>query len=72
MQEFCVKRKNLFEVLTMLGVFGALVSVCEMYPLSIYEGSTIALCIIIFQLRVSLGARTSIFINFCYEFHLVF
>ncbi|XP_039137833.1 solute carrier family 35 member F2-like [Dioscorea cayenensis subsp. rotundata] len=37
-EEFCVKRKNLFEVLTMLGVFGALVSVCE---ISIVERKTL-------------------------------
>ncbi|KAM0947488.1 putative solute carrier family 35 member SLC35F1/F2/F6 [Dioscorea sansibarensis] len=37
-EEYCVKRKNLFEVLTMLGVFGALVSVCE---ISIVERKTL-------------------------------
>lgn len=32
MQEFCVKQKDLVEVISMLGVFGLLVSVCQMYP----------------------------------------
>ncbi|KAJ0964806.1 hypothetical protein J5N97_025944 [Dioscorea zingiberensis] len=30
-EEFFAKRRNLFEVLTMLGVFGALISACEIY-----------------------------------------
>lgn len=33
LQEFCVKKKDRVEVLAMLGLFGALVSVIEMYPL---------------------------------------
>lgn len=34
MQEFCVKKKDLVEVVSMIGLFGMLVSVCEMYPFS--------------------------------------
>jgi len=33
LQEFCVKKKDRVEVLAMLGLFGTLVSVIEMYPL---------------------------------------
>lgn len=32
MQEFCVKKKDRVEVVSMLGAFGTLVTVCEMYP----------------------------------------
>jgi len=32
MQEFFVKEKNLVETISMLGVFGLLFSICEMYP----------------------------------------
>lgn len=32
MQEFCVKKKDLIEVVAMIGLFGMLVSVVEMYP----------------------------------------
>lgn len=32
LQEFCVKKKDLVEVLTMLPLFGLLVSAVQMYP----------------------------------------
>lgn len=32
MQEFFVKKKDRVEVVAMLGVFGVLISICEMYP----------------------------------------
>ena len=33
LQEFCVKKKDRVEVVCMIGVFGFLVTMCEMYPL---------------------------------------
>lgn len=35
LQEFCVKKKDLVEVLTMLPLFGLLVSAVQMYPFSV-------------------------------------
>lgn len=32
MQEFCVKKKNRIEVVAMIGAYGFLVSVVEVYP----------------------------------------
>ncbi|KAH9619342.1 hypothetical protein KSS87_003809 [Heliosperma pusillum] len=32
-EEYCVKQKDLVEVISMIGVFGLVVSICEMYPL---------------------------------------
>lgn len=32
LQEFCVKKRDRMEVVCMIGVFGFLVSVCQMYP----------------------------------------
>lgn len=32
LQEFCVKKKDQIEVVSMIGVFGFLVTLCEMYP----------------------------------------
>ncbi|URE08798.1 solute carrier family 35 member [Musa troglodytarum] len=31
-EEYCVKKKDLVEVVTMLGIFGVLLGACEMYP----------------------------------------
>lgn len=41
MQEFCVKRKDRVEVVAMIGVFGMIVSVAEMYPFSIFLSSSL-------------------------------
>jgi solute carrier family 35, member F1/2 len=37
-QEFCVKKRDRVEVVAMLGVFGTLISVIEMYPLCCLDG----------------------------------
>ncbi|KAK1322693.1 hypothetical protein QJS10_CPA02g00945 [Acorus calamus] len=37
-EEFCVKKKDLMEVLAMLGVFGAIVSICE---IAIFESKSL-------------------------------
>ncbi|KAE9465552.1 hypothetical protein C3L33_02526, partial [Rhododendron williamsianum] len=46
-EEFCVKKKDRVEVVSMIGLFGTLVSVCQMYPLFLFsnhgkEGSGIS------------------------------
>lgn len=41
LQEFCVKKIDRVEVVFMIGVYGFLASVCEMYPFHnrVYKGS---------------------------------
>ncbi|KAG5556589.1 hypothetical protein RHGRI_007005 [Rhododendron griersonianum] len=36
-EEFCVKKKDRVEVVSMIGLFGTLVSVCQMYPLFLFS-----------------------------------
>lgn len=44
MQEFVIKKSNRVELMAMLGLFGALISAIQMYPLKVALAHFYAIC----------------------------